>query len=132
MQALAGGLEAARGGSVLVLQADLAAFDRLPELVAQTVGRFGRLDALVNNASGFGPTPLGKVTPAQWDILFASNARAPFFLAQAAAPHLAAARGALVHMTHIHAQRPLRPPAGYCKSKARLAHRGPSGMGRAC
>src|SRR3546814_3722853 len=60
MQALAGELEAARGGSVLVLQADLAEFDRLPELVAQTVGRFGRLDALVNNASGFGPTPLGR------------------------------------------------------------------------
>src|SRR3546814_10010394 len=66
MQALAGELEAAPGGSVLVLQADLAEFDRLTELVAQTVGRFGRLDALVNNASGFGPTPLGTVTPAQW------------------------------------------------------------------
>ncbi|HEY9541766.1 MAG TPA: pteridine reductase [Luteimonas sp.] len=120
MQALAGELEAARGGSVLVLQADLAEFDRLPELVAQTVGRFGRLDALVNNASGFGPTPLGTVTPAQWDILFASNARAPFFLAQAAAPHLAAARGAIVNMTDIHAQRPLRDHAVYCMAKAAL------------
>src|SRR3546814_20898490 len=84
-------------------------FRSLPELVAQTVGRFGRLDALVNNASRFGPTPLGTVTPAQWDILFASNARAPFFLAQAAAPHLAAARGAIVTLTAIHAPRP--PPA---------------------
>src|SRR5690606_5330391 len=120
MQALARELEAARGGSVLALQADLAEFDRLPELVAQAVGRFGRLDALVNNASGFGPTPLGTVTPAQWDILFASNARAPFFLAQPAAPHLAAANGAIVNMTDIHAARPLRDHAVYCMAKAAL------------
>src|SRR5690606_8273550 len=117
MQALARELEAARGSSVLTLQADLAEFDRLPELVAQAVGRFGRLDALVNNASGFGPTPLGTATPAQWDILFASNARAPFFLAQAAAPHLAAANGAIVNMTDIHAARPLRDHAVYCMAK---------------
>lgn len=119
-QALAGELEAARPGSVLLLQADLAQFDRLPELVAQTVGRFGRLDALVNNASGFTPTPLGTVTPAQWDTLFASNARAPFFLAQAAAPHLAAARGAIVNMTDIHARRPQREHTVYCMAKAAL------------
>src|SRR5690606_26192789 len=118
MQALVDELEARRSGSTLVLQADLAQFDRLPELVAQTVGRFGRLDALVNNASGFTPTPLGAVTPAQWDALFASNARAPFFLAQAAAPHLAAARGAIVNLLDIHAQRPLRDHAVYCMAKA--------------
>ncbi len=92
MQALVAELEAARPGSTLALQADLAEFDRLPELIAKTVGRFGRLDALVNNASAFHPTPFGEATPRQWDDLFASNARAPFFLAQAAAPHLRAAR----------------------------------------
>ena len=120
MQALADALEADRPGSTLVLQADLAQFDRLPELVAQAVGRFGRLDALVNNASGFDPTPLGTVTPAQWDSLFASNARAPFFLAQAAAPHLASTRGAIVNMLDIHARRPLRDHAVYCMAKAAL------------
>ena len=67
--ALAAELEAARAGSTLALQADLAGFDRLPELVAATVGRFGRLDALVNNASTFFPTPLGEATPAQWDAV---------------------------------------------------------------
>jgi len=120
MQALAAELEAQRAGSVLTLRADLAEFDRLPELVAQTVGRFGRLDALVNNASLFQPTPLGKATPAQWDALFASNARAPFFLAQAAAPHLKAARGAIVNLADIYAERPLRGHAVYCMAKAAL------------
>jgi len=121
MQALAGELESRRDGSVVTLQADLAEFDRLPELVANTVGRFGRLDALINNASGFQPTPLGTATPAQWDALFASNVRAPFFLAQAAAPHLVAARGAIVNMVDIYAQRPLHGYSVYCMAKAALA-----------
>lgn len=120
MQALAAELEALRAGSVLTLQADLADFDRLPELIAHTVGRFGRLDALVNNASTFHPTALGSATPAQWDALFASNARAPFFLSQAAAPHLKAARGAIVNLADIYAERPLRGHAIYCMAKAAL------------
>jgi pteridine reductase len=120
--ALAAELDAARTGSTLVLQADLAQFDRLPELVASTVGHFGRLDALVNNASAFFPTPLGSATPDQWDALFAANARAPFFLAQAAAPHLRAARGAIVNLADIYGERPLRDHAVYGMSKAALLH----------
>ncbi|MFD0740305.1 pteridine reductase [Lysobacter koreensis] len=119
-RALAAELERARAGSTLLLQADLAQFDRLPELVANTVGRFGRLDALVNNASTFTPTPIGSATPAQWDALFASNARAPLFLAQAAARHLRATRGAIVNLTDIYGERPLRQHAVYCMAKAAL------------
>ena len=121
-EALAAELESLRAGSTLVLQADLAAFDRLPELVAHTVGRFGRLDALVNNASAFFPTPMGEATPAQWDALFNANARAPFFLAQAAAPHLRATHGAIVNLADIHAERPLRAHALYGMSKAALVY----------
>ena len=102
------------------LAADLADFDRLPELIAHTIGRYGRLDALVNNASGFAPTPIGTATPTQWETLFASNARAPFFLAQAAAPHLAAARGAIVNLADIYGERPLREHTIYCMAKAAL------------
>ena len=120
MDALLGELNAIRAGSAIGLQADLAEFDRLPELVANTVGRFGRLDALVNNASGFYPTPIGTATPAQWDELFASNARAPLFLAQAAAPHLRAARGGIVNLADIHGEKPLADHPIYCMAKAAL------------
>jgi pteridine reductase len=118
--ALAGELEGRRPGSTLLLQADLAEFDRLPELIAHAIGRFGRLDALVNNASAFFPTAFGQSTPAQWDALFAANARAPFFLSQAAAPHLRATRGAIVNLADIHGERPLREHAIYGMSKAAL------------
>ena len=121
MNALVAELEAARADSTLVLQAELAHFDRLPELVARSIGRFGRLDALVNNASRFTATPIGSITPAQWDALFAPNAWAPLFLAQAAAPHLRATRGAIVNIVDIYAERPLREHTVYCMAKAALA-----------
>ncbi len=121
-QALCAELEAARGGSVLLLEGDLAVLERLPQLVAATVDRFGRLDALVNNASTFFPTPLGAATAAQWQALFDVNARAPFFLAQAAAPHLRSARGAIVNLVDIHGERPLRDHAIYGMGKAALIH----------
>lgn len=114
-------LEKARAQSTLALNAELADSGRLPELIATTIERFGRLDGLINNASTFHPTPIGTVTPAQWDDLIAANARAPFFLAQAAAPHLKATRGSIVNLTDIYAERPLRDHAAYCMAKAALA-----------
>ena len=119
--ALAVELESTRPGSVRVHAADLADVAALPALVAACTDAYGRLDALVNNASGFFATPLAEATPAQWDALFAANARAPFFLAQAAAPHLRAAQGAIVNLVDIHGERPLRGHAAYGASKAALA-----------
>ncbi|WP_411833651.1 pteridine reductase [Pseudoxanthomonas mexicana] len=120
MEALVGELEQARPGSVVTVQADLAQFDRLAEIVARAVGHFGRLDALVNNASAYYATPIGSTTPQQWDELFASNARAPFFLSQAAAPHLRARGGAIVNLADIYAERPLAGHTVYCMAKAAL------------
>jgi len=118
---LVGELEATRPRGTLALQADLGEIGRLPELVEAAVARFGRLDGLVNNASSFHATPLGTITPAQWDDLFAANARAPLFLAQAAAPHLRAARGAIVNLVDIYAERPLPRHSVYGMAKAALA-----------
>ena len=114
-------LEQVRPGSTLVLQAELSEFDRLPELIAQTIGRFGRLDALVNNASAFYPTPIGTATPRHWEELFDSNARAPFFLCQAAVPHLQNSHGAIVNLVDIYAERPLKNHTIYGMAKAALA-----------
>lgn len=114
-------LERARAGSTLAVQADLAAVERLPALVEQVLARFGQLDALVNNASAFFPTPVGSATVAQWDELFASNARAPFFLAQAAWPALRESRGAIVNLVDIYAERALADHPIYVMAKAALA-----------
>lgn len=121
LETLVAELEVARRDSTVALQADLADADCLPELVEAALSRFGRLDGLVNNASSFQATPLGTITPAHWDDLFAANARAPLFLAQAAAPHLAERGGAIVNLVDIYAERPLPGHAVYCMAKAALA-----------
>ena len=120
-RALADELERQRGGSTLLLQAELADLPALPAMIEQLLAHYGRLDALVNNASAFFPTPLGTATPQQWDALFASNAQAPFFLSQAAIPALREARGSIVNMVDIYAERPLAEHPLYCMAKAALA-----------
>jgi pteridine reductase len=121
MDALVDELEAARNDSTLAVATDLANIKMLPSIIDACLRRFGRLDALINNASAFFATPIGAVTPALWDELFASNARAPFFLAQAAAPHLKSARGSIVNLVDIYAERPLPGYPVYCMAKAALA-----------
>jgi pteridine reductase len=113
-------LESARGQSTAVITADLLDVGQLPSLVAAARDRFGGLDILVNNASTFYPTPLGSISPRQWDDLLGTNLRAPTFLAQAAAPELRRARGLLLNMVDIHGMRPLRDHSVYSTAKAGL------------
>jgi pteridine reductase len=120
-QALVAEFNAARPGSALAFQADLLETDHLARLVADVAEHFGRLDALVNNASSFFATPIGGIGEREWNDLLGTNLKAPLFLAQAAAPHLAVARGAIVNITDIHAERPLKNYALYCAAKAGLA-----------
>lgn len=121
MDALVAELEAARADSTLAIAADLANTKKLPGIVDACIRRYGRLDALINNASAFLATPIGSVTPALWDELFASNARAPFFLAQTAAPHLKNVQGSIVNIIDIYAERPLPGYPVYCMAKAASA-----------
>ena len=120
-RALADELESQRLDSTLLLPADLADLNSLPAMTDTVLAHFGRLDALVNNASTFFPTPVGSATPQQWNELFASNAQAPFFLSQAATPALREAHGCIVNLIDIYAERPLANHAIYCMAKASLA-----------
>ncbi|MDR1162748.1 MAG: pteridine reductase [Candidatus Accumulibacter sp.] len=118
--ALVAEMNAQRPNSAIGVRADLLQIAFLPDLVEKTVQAFGRLDALVNNASSFFATPLGTIGLAEWEDLIGSNLRAPLFLAQAAAPHLKAAHGAVVNITDIHAERPLAGYPLYSTAKAGL------------
>ena len=111
-------LERQRPKSVALVKGDLVKFAELSGIVEAAAAAFKRLDVLVNNASSFYPTPLGQATEAQWDDLFGSNLKAPFFLAQAAGPHLKKTRGCIVNMADIHADRPIKRYPIYCAAKA--------------
>jgi pteridine reductase len=89
------------GGRAVPLQADLTEPNAPAALVDATVGTLGRLDVLVNSAAVMLRTPFGETSPAEWDAMFALNLRAPFFASQAAAPHLARHRGAIVNLADL-------------------------------
>ncbi|MDE2195901.1 MAG: pteridine reductase [Gammaproteobacteria bacterium] len=118
-QALCDTLNAARRDTAVLAQADLANLAGLGSLV-KTALQWGSLDLLVNNASTFHATPIGAVSEADWDDLMTSNLKAPFFLAQAAAPQLRENHGVIINMVDIHARRPLKEHAVYSAAKAGL------------
>ncbi|MRD73493.1 pteridine reductase [Rhodocyclus tenuis] len=118
--ALVAALNAQRPASASAIHADLLDMAQLPKLAHDAHACFGRLDALVNNASSFFPTPVGQIDEAAWSDLIGSNLKAPLFLTQAAAPYLRAAGGAIVNITDIHAERPLAGYPLYCAAKAGL------------
>jgi pteridine reductase len=120
-QALVAELLRQRSDSAFSVQAELADMDALPALVESVIARFGRLDAVINNASSFYPTAVGATTPAHWDELFASNAKGPYFLSQAAAPHLRRQRGTILNLVDLYASSPLAGHPVYCMAKAALA-----------
>jgi pteridine reductase len=118
--ALAQELNARRPDSVRLAECDLLEVAQLPTLIEAATDAFGGLDILVNNASTFYPTPLGDITPIDWDDLLGTNLRAPLFLAQAAAPLLHEARGLIVNLADIHGLKPLRRYPVYSVAKAGL------------
>lgn len=119
-RALQDELNAERSGSVVLVCGDLLDVDKVRHLVNQCARTFGRLDAVINNASSFHPTPLGEASAGDWEDLMGTNLRAPFFLIQEAAAALRRHHGCVVNIADLHGQRPLRGHAVYSTAKAGL------------
>jgi pteridine reductase len=113
-------LHTQRPNSVFLLQAELSHFPKLTHLVEKTIAHYGRLDILVNNASSFFPTPIGQVAEEMWDNLLDTNLKAPFFLSQAAIPHLQATQGCIINIVDIYGKHPLKSYPVYSIAKAGL------------
>jgi len=111
-------LLALRAKSAEMIQMDLLETEQLPAFIEKVIHINGQLDVLVNNASTYYPTPVESSTIDQWDDLFGSNAKAPYFLAKAAASELQKNQGCIVNMVDIHAQRPNKDYPIYSMAKA--------------
>ena len=119
-RALLAELNLQRANSVAIIQGDLLNMAALPSLVHETVNQFGRLDVLINNASTYYPTEIGKITEENWLDLVGSNLKAPMFLAQAAAADLRKNHGCIVNITDMHIERPKKGYVVYSVAKAGL------------
>jgi len=82
--------------------AELSDVSAIQKLVADVTSRFGRLDILINSAANFLETKFGETDETTWDASLDTNLKAPFFCAQAAAPHLEkSGRGVIINFADI-------------------------------
>ncbi|GAB2893130.1 pteridine reductase [Microbulbifer echini] len=119
-RALAQNLNERRPNSAIALHSDLSSAQACSDLARRAQDVWGGIDALVNNASAFHPTPVGKATEEDWDRLVGSNLKVPFFLTQALKESLGRQQGCVVNMADIHAERPMPEHTIYCAAKAGL------------
>jgi len=121
-RALQAELNLKRTDSVALIQADLLNLTMLPNLVGDTIKRFGRLDVVINNASSFFPTAVGEINDKAWDDLIGTNLKAPLFLSQAAVGQLKKNHGCIINIVDIHAERPMKNYVVYSMAKAGLVN----------
>ncbi len=117
-ESLAESLNAKREGSAHCLAADFDNLEATVRMAKEAISIYGKLDILVNNASTFYPTELGKIALDDWNNLFNSNARAPLFVTQTCADALRECGGCIINMVDIYARLPLEDHSVYCAAKA--------------
>lgn len=116
--ALVDELNASRPDSAARVKGDLLDHDTIPRIIDKVAVFNDDLSILINNASSFYATPLGEVTGQAWDDLIGTNMKAPFFLAQAAAPWLRKSKGCIVNLVDVHGIRPKKEYPVYSMAKA--------------
>ncbi|MER3443306.1 MAG: bifunctional dihydropteridine reductase/dihydrofolate reductase TmpR [Meiothermus sp.] len=95
----------ALGVRAIKLRADVTELEQARCLVEQVVGQLGGLHVLVNNVGDYLKKPVEELTAREWQSLLDSNLNAPFYVTQAALPHLRAAGwGRVVNIGYAGAQ----------------------------
>ncbi len=118
------GLCAAAGGEAITVKADVASDGDCRRLVAAAIDRWGRLDALVNNAAITRAIPqkdFEALDGAEFERIFSVNLIGNYQMTRAAAPHLkATGDGAVVNISSVGAWRAAGSSMAYCASKGAL------------
>lgn len=110
------------GPEFVPFQADVTE-DAAPEEIVTAASKLGApIGGLVQAAGVIASGAVDATTDEGWDAMFGVNVRAPFRLLREAAPHLVAARGAVVNVSSVTGLRAFPGLASYCASKAALDH----------
>lgn len=112
-----------RGSEVVTVAGDVGDYEVCQRLVAAATDRWGRLDAIVNNAAVIDPIGIYTQVDAQaWSRAMQVNLVAPLYLARLGASWLLQSKGRVVNVSTGAAVHPLAAWSAYCASKAGLHH----------
>jgi pteridine reductase len=119
-EALADQMNSERSNSAMIVQANLDNADEVTKLVKKTLSKNSRIDALINNASTFYPTPVGTFSEENWNALMGSNLKAPLFLIQSFHKELEKNQGFIINITDINVDKALINHSIYLAAKSGL------------
>ena len=119
-EALAKEIEENFDSTAKVVQANLDKDDHVERMIDEVKTCFGSLDAIVNNASSFYPTPIGDLTLKDWDQLIGSNLKGPLFLINGLIDLLKESKGVIINMTDMNVGRGLAKFSIYTAAKGGL------------
>jgi pteridine reductase len=119
-EALADEMNSERINSAIIAQANLDNANEVTQLVEKTLSKNSRIDALINNASTFYPTPIGTFSEENWNALMGSNLKAPLFLIQSFHKELEKNKGFIINVTDINVDRALVNHSIYLAAKSGL------------
>ena len=113
----------ALGRRAIALVADVTSPDSIENAMAKIEAEFGRIDLLVNNAGHSVYAPLESLAVADWDAVFAVNAKGTFLASVAAARRMIPRnRGAIVNIAGASAHRSFVGAGAYGPSKAAVVN----------
>ena len=119
-EALADQMNSERNNSAMLVQANLDNANEVEMLVEKILSKNGSIDALINNASTFYPTPIGIFSEENWNALMGSNLKAPLFLIQSFYKELEKNKGFIINVTDINVDRALVNHSIYLAAKSGL------------
>ncbi|REF37241.1 SDR family NAD(P)-dependent oxidoreductase [Thermasporomyces composti] len=107
------------GRQTLGVGADVTRVDDVERMVATVLDRFGQVDILINNAGVNIRKPIEDFDEDSWDLVQATNLKAPYLCARAVAPHMKARRyGRVINVGSMLGMTALPDRSAYCSSKA--------------
>ena len=119
-EALANKMNSERSNSAMLVQANLDNASEVEKLVDQILSKNGSIDALINNASTFYPTPIGTLSEENWNALMGSNLKAPLFLIQSFHKELEKNKGFIINVTDVNVDKALINHSIYLAAKSGL------------
>jgi pteridine reductase len=109
----------ARGVQGMALKGDITRRGDVDSIVRQVIGRFGRIDILVNNASNYYKTPFETLTEEQWDDLVGTNLKGTFLVSKRVGDAmLKTGAGKIINLADWAGFRPYKDYIPYCVAKA--------------